>query len=136
MSDFHHWTITLSNWQKQPPEAFHKKAVLKNFAIFSGSPVLKSHLGRGCNKVAGRKGLQLYWKEAPTQMFSCEYCKISNNTYFEEHINIVSHFWLNCIIGRLCHLSKNELFLWKYLGVLKLSFFYIKTKKLLYFCVD
>ena len=27
---------------------------------------------------------QLYLKEAPTQMFSCEYFKILKNTYFEE----------------------------------------------------
>ena len=24
--------------------------------------------------------------EAPTQMFYCEYCEISKNTYFEEHL--------------------------------------------------
>ena len=31
-------------------------------------------------------GLQLYYKETPTQVFSCEYCEISWNTYFEEHL--------------------------------------------------
>ena len=33
------------------------------------------------NKV---KGLQN--KETPTQVFSCEYCEIFKNTYFEEHL--------------------------------------------------
>ena len=30
--------------------------------------------------------MQLYLKETPAQVFSCEYCKIFNNTYFEEHL--------------------------------------------------
>ena len=36
------------------------------------------------NKVA--KGLQLYWKETPGQIFSYEYCEIFKNTYVEEHL--------------------------------------------------
>ena len=35
-ADNHYRTVTLPNWQKQPPETFHKKAVHKNFAIFTG----------------------------------------------------------------------------------------------------
>ena len=32
-------------------------------------------------------GLQLYYKETPTQVFSPEYCEIFlKNTYFEEHL--------------------------------------------------
>ena len=30
-------------------------------------------------------GLQFYLKEAPTQMFSSEYCKFFKNTYLEEN---------------------------------------------------
>ena len=30
--------------------------------------------------------LQYYQKETPTQAFSCEYCKIFKNTYFEKHL--------------------------------------------------
>ena len=29
-------------------------------------------------------GLQVYYKENTTQVFSCEYCEIFKNTYFEE----------------------------------------------------
>ena len=36
-------------------------------------------------KVAGL-GLQLYYKETPTQVFSYEICGIFKNTYFEEHL--------------------------------------------------
>ena len=46
----------------------HRVDVLKNFAIFTG------------------KHLQLYQKDTPTQVFSCEYCEIFKNTYLEEHL--------------------------------------------------
>ena len=37
-------------------------------------------------KVAGRpEGLQLYYKETPAQVFSCEYCKIFK-TNFQKHL--------------------------------------------------
>ena len=39
------------------------------------------------NKVIKKETcLKLYEKQAPTQMFSCEYCKICKNNYFEEHL--------------------------------------------------
>ena len=31
-------------------------------------------------------GLQLYLKESLTRMFSCEFCEISKNTFFTEHL--------------------------------------------------
>ena len=31
--------------------------------------------------------MQLYEKETPTQVFSCEYCEIFKNTYFEEYLH-------------------------------------------------
>ena len=35
-------------------------------------------------------GLQFYYKETPTQVFSCEYCEISKNTYFEGHLRLAA----------------------------------------------
>ena len=29
-------------------------------------------------------------KEAPTQLFSCEYCEIFKNTYFQEHLRMTA----------------------------------------------
>ena len=52
-----------------------KKAVLINFAK-KGSFVGVPPLPEACN----------FTKEAPTQVFSCEYCKIFNNTSFTEHL--------------------------------------------------
>ena len=46
-----------------------KKTVLKNFAIFIEKDLLES----------------LFNKVVPTQ-FSCEYCKIFKNTYFEKYL--------------------------------------------------
>ena len=37
------------------------------------------------NKVAGLRPVTLL-KESPTQVFSCEHCKMFKNSYFEEHI--------------------------------------------------
>ena len=54
---------------------FIEKSVLKNFATFTGK-----HL---CWSLSFNKGLK---KETPTQLFSCEYCKMIKSTYFEEHL--------------------------------------------------
>ena len=34
-------------------------------------------------------------KEAPTQVFSCEYCKIFKNTFFTEHLRWLLLLWLS-----------------------------------------
>ena len=63
------------------------KDVLKNFAKFRRKHLCGSLL---INKVA--------------QMFSCEFCKIFKNTYFEENLWTTIDFWLSSkyasIIGR------------------------------------
>ena len=43
------------------------------------SPVIKKVIRKA-------SGLQLWWKEASTQVFSCDYCKIFKNIYFEAHL--------------------------------------------------
>ena len=63
------WLKTVGHYYpilKQPPDAFYKKAVLKSFAMF-----IEKHL-------CWPSALQLYQKETPTQVFSCEYYKIFN----------------------------------------------------------
>ena len=50
---------------------FYKIGVRKNFTIFIGKHLFWS---------------QLYYKEIPTQVFSCEYCEIFKNTSFIEHL--------------------------------------------------
>ena len=55
-----------------------RKCVLRNFANFTGKHLCQSLF---FNKVAGRK------KETLAQVFSCEFCEISKNTFFtEQHL--------------------------------------------------
>ena len=44
--------ISRCTWQKQPPEVFYKKGVLKNFAKFTGKHLCQTLF---FNKVAGRR---------------------------------------------------------------------------------
>ena len=59
-----------------------RKGVLRNFAKFTGKHLCQSLF---FNKVAGL-GLQLYKKETLAQVFFCEFCEISKNTFFTEHL--------------------------------------------------
>ena len=58
-----------------------RKGVLRNFSKFTGKHMCKS---LSFNKVAGR--LQCYLKRGSTKVLSCEFCEISKNTFFMEHI--------------------------------------------------
>ena len=55
-----------------------RKDILRNFAKFTEKRLWQSLF---FNKVAGL--LQLYWKQTPTQVFSCEYCEIFKKSYFK-----------------------------------------------------
>ena len=62
------------------PEVFCKKGVLRNFAKFTGkhmcqSLFFKKILGQVCNFVK---------KETLAQVLSCEFCKVTKNTFFTE----------------------------------------------------
>ena len=63
-----------------------RKVVLRNFAKFTGEHLRQSLL---FNKVAG-----LIKKETPAQVFSCEFCEISTNTFFIEHPWAIITRWL------------------------------------------
>ena len=57
------------------------------------------------NKVAG---LQLYYKEAPAQVFSYEYCEIFRNTYTEKHLSTAARR-SGCSVGKMQITGKVEL---------------------------
>ena len=59
------------------PKVFCKKDVPKTFAKFTGKHLCQSVF---FNKVAGHA--TLLKKETLKQVFSCEFCKISKNTFF------------------------------------------------------
>ena len=62
------------------PEVFRNKGVLRSFAKFKGK-----HLGQSLffNKVAGLRPATLLKKETLAQVFSCEFCEISKNTFLQ-----------------------------------------------------
>ena len=64
--------------QEQSPEVFCKKNVPKNFKNFTGKHLCWSLLMK-----LQVFHLQVFKKETPKQMFSCEVCKTFRNTYFE-----------------------------------------------------
>ena len=57
-----------------------KKVVLRNFTKFTGKHLCQS-LSFNCRPQAN-----FIKKETLAQVFSCEFCKISKNTFFTEHL--------------------------------------------------
>ena len=64
-----------------------KKSVLRNFAKLTGKHLCQSLCQRpkACNFIK---------KEILIQMFPCEFCKISENTFFREHLWTTASVWL------------------------------------------
>ena len=62
------------------PEVFCEKGVLRNFAKFTGKHLRQSLF---LNKVAGLRPevCNFVEKETLVQVFSCEFCKISENIF-------------------------------------------------------
>ena len=60
-----------------------RKGVLRNFAKLTGKDLCQGHF---FNKVAG--SCTLFKKETPSQVFSCEFCEISSNIFFTEHLQV------------------------------------------------
>ena len=62
-------------------EGFCKKGVLRNFTKFTGKYLCQSLF---VNKVPGLrpKACNFIKKETLAQVFSCDFCKISKNTFF------------------------------------------------------
>ena len=69
--------------QKQPPEVFYKKSVLRDFTKFTGKHLCQS---LSFNKVAGLSSATLL-KKRLAQVFSCEFYEIFKNNFF------TGHFW-------------------------------------------
>ena len=60
------------------PEVFCKKGALRNFAKLTGKHLRQSLF---FNKIAGIKASNFIEKETLAQVFSCEFCEISKNTF-------------------------------------------------------
>ena len=66
----------MGNHRSSRPKVFCKKGVLKNFTKFTGKHLCQSLF---FNKVAGP--CNFIKKETLAQVFSCEFCEISKNTF-------------------------------------------------------
>ena len=85
-----------------------KEAVFEKFPIFTGK-----HLCWNLFLIKLQpSGLQLYSKEAPTQVFFCEYCEIFKNSYFEEHLRMaasVTQAFITRVVAYQLQLTSNIL---------------------------
>ena len=62
---------------------FYEKSVLRNFTKFTGKHLCQSLF---YDKAAGLTPATLFKKETLAQVFSCEFCEISKNTFFTEYL--------------------------------------------------
>ena len=85
-------------YRSSRPEVLCKKGVLRNFTKFTGKHLCQNLF---FNKVAGLAWLwHLLAPVAVAQVFSCEFCEISKNIFFIEHLwwlllnllGLISHF--------------------------------------------
>ena len=60
------------------PDVLCKKGILKNFSKFTGKHLCQSRFLMRLQT----SGLRFIKKETLAQVFSCEFCKISKNTFF------------------------------------------------------
>ena len=78
---------SLKRSENQSQKRTLKKGFLRNFAKFVGKQLYQRLF---FNKVAGLRpeseAYNFINKETLAQVFSCEFCEISKNTYFTEHL--------------------------------------------------
>ena len=82
-----------------------RKGVLRNFAKFTGKHLCKSLF---FNKVAG-PACSFIKKETLAQVFSCEFCEISKNTFSTEHLWVTASWSRPELICLLNSCSENFL---------------------------
>ena len=80
---FQNSTIKESGW----PKVFCEKGFLE---------ILQNSQENTCVRVSFLIKLQVLKKETLTQVFSCEFCEISKNTFFREHLWATA--FLNCAV--------------------------------------
>ena len=71
--------FTMNN-KKQPPKMFYKKAILKNFSIFTGKCLCSSPF------LIDLRAFRSVKKEIPMQEFFWEYCEIFKKAFLEENL--------------------------------------------------
>ena len=74
-----------------------QKGVLKNFTNFTGKHLCQSFF---FNKVVALRPVTLLKKETLVQVFSCEFCEVSRNTFFTNTSGrlFLYYIWWNMLI--------------------------------------
>ena len=113
--------------QKQPPEVFYKKGVLKNFAKFTGKHLCQSLF---FNKVAGLRNFAKFTgkhlcqrlfarNETLAQVLSCEFCEVFKNNSFTKHlrtdasVKLISIHQLFDHFYSCTHVTYKSMFVWQ-----------------------
>ena len=68
--------------QKQPPEVFYKKDDLKNFAKFTGKHLCRLAKPQASDHATTGLRPATLLKKRLAQIFSCDFCEIFKNTFF------------------------------------------------------
>ena len=117
-------SLKLFPFRSSRHEVFCRKGVIRSFAKFTG---------KTCTRVSFLIKLQAWAcnfikKETPAQVFSCEFCEITKNTFFTEHLlatisavwNILRCFWSNAI--KVCTKYRVLIFCCRYAAQLVMIF--------------
>ena len=103
------WCFDFRVWlcfRPQPSEVLYKKAVLRYFVMLT-----EKHLCWSLFLIT----LQASWQTS-TPVFSCEYCEICKNTYFEEHLRMPASafcmvdYFLYCLIPLVPFSTESSIF--------------------------
>ena len=85
-------------------EGFCKKGDLRNFAKFTGKHLCQSPF---FNKVAGQ-ACRLIKKETLVQVFSCEFCEVSKNTFSYRTPPLTASAWRGSVKKVILEISQNS----------------------------
>ena len=78
---------------------YYKTSVLINFTKFARKHQCERLI---FNEVAGPQSLILSYQEIPAQMFSCEFCGISGNTFFSDGCFCINTYSLYSATTTIC----------------------------------
>ena len=89
-SNTHFWVFAYGgnhSFRSSHPNVFCKKGVLRSLTKFTGKHL---HQSLFFNKVAGRNFIK---KETLVQVFSCEFCETSKNTFLDRTLLVAASDW-------------------------------------------
>ena len=112
---------------EEPPEMFCKKGVLRKFAKFRG----KYHLCQSLFLIKLQdKACNFIKKETLAQVFSCEFCEISKNTFLQNtSTRLLSYILCEYYVNKVIFIS---FAFWR----IKLPFFSIHLYHIFFFLQD